>query len=348
MSALVSISTPRESARSDAAAHRIRTMPVVVISPHNQCNCRCVMCDIWRIREPQEIEPADLERQLASFRELGVRWVVFTGGEPQLNDQLGALALMLRAQDIRVTMLTAGLLLERYAESIAATIDDVIVSLDGPPAVHNRIRRVPGAFEQLAAGINALRQIRPEIAVRGRCTAQKANHNSLCAVVQSAKEIGLDSISFLAADLKSTAFNRPRGWQPDRQDRVALNFDEIEALEAEIERLIRGHSLDLDSGFVVESAGKLRRLAFHFRAHLGLAQPIAPHCNAPWVSAVIEASGDVRPCFFHPALGNIHRQTLHDIVNSPEALQFRANLDIAANPVCRRCVCSLHIQRQEQ
>ncbi|HWY53813.1 MAG TPA: radical SAM protein [Terriglobales bacterium] len=348
MSALVSISTPRESADIDAAAHQIRTMPVVVISPHNQCNCRCVMCDIWRIREPQEIKPADLERQLVSFRQLGARWVVFTGGEPQLNDQLGAMALMLRAEGIRVTMLTAGLLLERHAESIAATIDDVIVSLDGPPAVHNRIRRVPGAFEQLAAGIKALRQIRPEIAVRGRCTVQKANHNSIRAVVQSAKEIGLNSISFLAADLTSAAFNRPQGWQPDRQERVALNVDEIEALEAELERLIREHSLDLDYGFVVESAGKLRRLALHFRAHLGLAPHIAPRCNAPWVSAVIEASGDVRPCFFHPALGNIHRQTLHHIVNSPEAVQFRANLDIAANPVCRRCVCSLHIQPQEQ
>ena len=167
MSALVSISTLRDS---DAAAHQIRTLPVVMISPHSQCNCRCVMCDIWRIREPQEITPADLDRQLASFRQLGVRWVVFTGGEPQLNDQLGALALMLRTEGIRVTMLTAGLLLEGHAESIAASIDDVIVSLDGPPAVHNRIRRVPGAFGQLAAGIKALRQIRPEIAVRGRCT----------------------------------------------------------------------------------------------------------------------------------------------------------------------------------
>ena len=345
MSALVSISTLRDS---DAAAHQIRTLPVVVISPHSQCNCRCVMCDIWRIREPQEITPADLDRQLASFRQLGVRWVVFTGGEPQLNDQLGALALMLRTEGIRVTMLTAGLLLEGHAESIAASIDDVIVSLDGPPAVHNRIRRVPGAFGQLAAGIKALRQIRPEIAVRGRCTVQRLNYHSLCAVMQSAKEIGLNSISFLAADLTSAAFNRPQGWQPDRQNRVALNIEEIALLEAELERLIREHCLDLDSGFVVESAAKLRRLALHFRAHLGLAPHVAPRCNAPWVSAVIEASGDVHPCFFHPALGNIHRRALADIVNSPEALQFRANLNIADNPVCQRCVCSLQLQRQEQ
>ncbi len=343
MSALVSISIPRESPDSDVAAHQIRTMPVVVISPHNQCNCRCVMCDIWRIREAKEIAPADLEQQLASFRELDVRWVVFTGGEPQMNGQWSFLAQMLRAEGIRVTMLTAGLLLEPHAESVAANIDDVIVSLDGPRALHNNIRRVPDAFERIAAGVTALRQFRPEIAVRARCTVQKANHRSLCAVVQSAKEIGLNSISFLAADLTSDAFNRPTGWLPERHERVALNAEEVDALEAEVERLISEHRFDLDSGYVVESAGKLRRIVRHFRAYLGQAEHIAPRCNAPWVSAVIEASGEVRPCFFHPSFGNIHNQTLHEIVNGPDALKFRANLDVATNPVCQRCVCSLHI-----
>jgi MoaA/NifB/PqqE/SkfB family radical SAM enzyme len=350
MNGLVSISAPFESAGADAldlSAHQICTMPVVVISPHNQCNCRCVMCDIWRIREPREITPTDLERQLASLRELGVRWIVFTGGEPQMNAELSSLARTIRAEGIRVTMLTAGLLLESHAESIAATIDDVIVSLDGPPAVHDHIRRVPHAFERLAAGVAALRKVRPDMQVRARCTIQKANHRSLCSTVQSAKEIGLNSISFLAADLTSDAFNRPVGWTPEHQDRVALNADESEDLDAEIERLINEHSLDLDSGFVVEPASKLRRIVHHFRAHLGQAQNIAPLCNAPWVSAVIEASGEVRPCFFHPPLGNIHNHTLREIVNGPEALKFRANLDVATNPICRRCVCSLHIARRE-
>jgi MoaA/NifB/PqqE/SkfB family radical SAM enzyme len=350
MSTLVSISA-RESSGSDAAdlaAHLVGTMPVVVISPHNRCNCRCVMCDIWRIREPKEITPTDLERQLASFRDLGVQWVVFTGGEPQMNSQLCSLAQMVRAEGIRVTMLTAGLLLESQAESVAAVMDDVIVSLDGPPTVHDHIRRVPQAFERLAAGVTALRRFRPDMAVRARCTVQKANYRSLCEVVQAAREIGLNSISFLAADLTSDAFNRRQGWLPERQGRVALNAQEVDALEAEVERLISKHALDLESGFVVESAVKLRRIVLHFRAHLGQGQHVAPRCNAPWVSAVIDASGEVRPCFFHPAFGNVHNQSLHEIVNGPEALKFRANLDVATNPVCRRCVCSLHIPRHEE
>src|ERR1700689_3575579 len=98
-----------EAAHLDLSAHHIHSLPVVVLSPHNQCNCRCVMCDIWRIREPREITPPLLERQLASFRELGVRWVVFTGGEPQLNAQMIVLAQMLRTEGIRITLLTAGL-----------------------------------------------------------------------------------------------------------------------------------------------------------------------------------------------------------------------------------------------
>ncbi len=342
------ISIPRESANGGVAAHQIRTMPVVVISPHNQCNCRCVMCDIWRIREAKEITPTLLEQQLTSFRELGVRWVVFTGGEPQMNPQMIFLAQILRAGGIRVTMLTAGLLLESQAESVAENIDDVIISLDGPPAVHDRIRRVPHAFEQIKTGVAALRSFRPEIIVRARCTVQKANHRLLCEVVKSAKEIGLNSISFLAADLTSEAFNRPQGWVPERQDRVALNAEETDALEAEVERLVVEHRLDLESGFVVESAGKLRRIVLHFRAHLGQALHVAPICNAPWVSSVIEASGEVRPCFFHPSLGNIHDRPLRQIVNSPKALSFRATLDVATNPICRRCVCSLHIPRHEE
>jgi Fe-coproporphyrin III synthase len=348
MMSLVSISIPGESAEGSVAAHQIRTMPVVVISPHNQCNCRCMMCDIWRIREAKEITLTLLEQQLSGFRELGVRWVVFTGGEPQMNPQMVFLAKILRNEGIRVTMLTAGLLLESHAESVAANLDDVIVSLDGPPAVHDQIRRVPRAFAQIEAGVAALRRFRPEIIVRARCTVQKANHRSLCEVVESAKAIGLNSISFLAADLTSEAFNRPQGWVRERQDLVALSSQETDALEAEVERLVVEHRIDLNSGFVVESAEKLRRIVLHFRAHLGQAPHVAPNCNAPWVSAVIEASGEVRPCFFHPSLGNIHDQPLGQIVNSPKALSFRAALDVATNPVCRRCVCSLHIPRHKE
>lgn len=344
MSALVSITPKTDTERLHV--QEIHSLPVIVLYVHNQCNCRCVMCDIWRTREARQLTVPDVERLLPSFRAFGVRWVVFSGGEPQLNEQWSWIAQKLRAFGCRVTLLTAGLLLKQQAETVAHSVDDVIVSLDGPPPVHNAIRRVPDAFERIAEGMEALHRIRPAMEIRARCTVQKANHRSLRATVTLAKRMGLTSVSFLAADVSSTAFNRPDTWSPERQDRVALTAEEIDALELEIEQLIVDEAGAAER-FIVEGPEKLRRIVKHFRAQIGLLPPAAPRCNAPWVSAVIEASGDVRPCFFQPTIGNIYRNDLSDIVNAPRALEFRSNLDIPTNETCRTCVCSLHLSQSE-
>ena len=96
------------------------------------------------------------------------------------------------------------------------------------------------------------------------------------------------------------------------------------------------------NSFILESPNKLRRIVRHFKAHLGLAEAVAPRCNAPWVSAVLESDGTVRPCFFHEPIGNVSGQSLIEVLNSPRAVEFRESLQIADNPICRRCVCSLY------
>ena len=343
MDNLVSIDGSVTNPSASLGAQRITAIPVLVVFPHNQCNCRCTMCDIWRERDAREITLEDLELQLESLKKLNVKWVVLSGGEPQLNAQFSEIARKLRRGGVRITLLTAGLLLQDHAEIIADVIDDLIVSLDGPAAIHNQVRRVENAFERMVAGIEEVRRYKPDIRVGARCTVQKANHCSLVATARAARQAGMNSISFLAADLTSNAFNRKEKWSPLRQTRVALNAEELNALEDELTCLIEEYGDELGGVFVAESAVKLRRIALHFRAYLGLAAAVAPRCNAPWVSAVIEASGDVRPCFFHAAIGNIHAQPLEEIVNGTRALRFRAELNVANNPTCRQCVCSLHL-----
>lgn len=321
----------------------IAEMPVLVLFPHNRCNCRCVMCDIWRIRQVRQITPDDLRPHLESIRRLKVRWVVFSGGEPQLNPGLPELAGMLRQEGIRITLLTAGLLLAKHAQEVTELADDVIVSLDGPPELHDKIRNVPNAFARLARGIAALRTVRSDMPISARTTVQKANFRYLPAAVHTAQQLGLDSISFLAADLTSEAFNRTESWDDERQQEIGLDHSEVREFAAEIESLIRDHAIEIASGYIREDAAKLRRLVRHFEAHIGMTESEAPRCNAPWVSAVVEADGKVRPCFFQPVVGDIHEQTLYEIVNGPRASEFRESLDVSRNPICRRCVCSLYV-----
>ncbi|MGH9344934.1 MAG: radical SAM protein [Terriglobia bacterium] len=320
----------------------IESLPILVLYPHARCNCRCVMCDIWKNPEVAEITAEELQSHLEAMERLAVRWVVFSGGEPLMHSDLFRLVEILREKSIRVTVLSTGLLLKRYAQKLATGVDDLIVSLDGPPSVHDEIRRVPGAFSALQDGIRQVKRWNPLLPISARCTVQKRNHACVQETACTAKELGLASISFLAADLTSEAFNRPEGWGAARQLQVALSVEQIETLERNLESLDKTWS---GTGFVLENREKLQRIAAHFKAHLGICEPTAPKCNAPWVSAVVEANGTVRPCYFHPPLGSLRSQSLPQILNGFEAQRFRASLDVNSNPVCRRCVCSLHLQQ---
>ncbi len=317
-------------------------LPVLVLHVNNRCNCRCMMCSIWKSTDESELTPESLRKMLPDLLALGVENVVFTGGEPLMNSHLFEMCPMLKDAAIRITLLSTGLLLERLAAAVVQGVDEVIVSLDGPLEVHDRIRRVAGGYQLLSDGVKAIQAIDPGFAVNGRCTVQKLNCGSLPETVDAAHAMGLRSISFLAADLTSTAFNRSGPLTFIEQSPLALTLDEIQALERAIVEMARERAADFATGFISESPEKLRRIAHHFRVQLGLAEAVSPRCNAPWVSAVVETDGTLRPCFFHGPIGKVLDGGLGVALNGPTALGFRSQLRSEEDSVCRRCVCSLY------
>lgn len=341
-------SSSTRSANERSSPHWISTLPILILNIHERCNCRCVMCDIWKRESGAELSVDALARHRDSIVTLGVREVVLTGGEPLLHTSFAELCAFLRECDVRITLLSTGLLLKKRAEVIASSVDEIILSLDGPEETHDSVRRVRLGFQLIREGILAVRQWKPEMAIRARCTIQKTNYRRLRESVRGAQQLGLDSISFLAADVTSQAFNRKQAWAGDRQSEIALSHSEVNALDEEIELLIQEHADEIRSGYIVERPDKLRRIARHFREHLGEVTAEAPRCNAPWVSAVVEVDGSLRPCFFHRKVGDIREDSLQDALNSEEALGFRQDLRVPDNDICKRCVCSLNYQGQEK
>jgi Fe-coproporphyrin III synthase len=329
----------------DYQGARLLALPILILNVHSRCNCRCVMCDIWKRTEGAQLNSVDLDRHRESIRTLGVKQVVLTGGEPLMHQGLDSLCSFFRDLNIRLTLLTTGLLLLRRAEIVAAYFDEVIISLDGPEPIHDEVRRVPGAFNLIEGGVAEVRRHAPKLPISCRTTVQKANHAHLRATVVAAKQLTLDRISFLSADLSSHAFNRSVPWAGDRQDEVALTWPELRSLEAEIELLLVTFEREIRTGYIAESVPKLRKLVGRFREHLDHSRPEAPMCNAPWVSAVVEVDGALRPCFFHSPVGNLSNATLEEAINNGPSLRFRSSLNVADNPVCQSCVCSLHYRQ---
>ena len=327
----------------------ITRLPILILFPHSRCNCRCLMCDIWRSTTRTELSSSDIARWVAEWRRLGIRRVVLSGGEALMHSNLWELCDILRAADIGITILSTGLMLRRHATDLVLRCDDVVVSLDGPQAIHDQIRNVPRAFARLADGVAAVKAADPTVLVTGRCTVQRANYHALRATVAAARSMGLDRISFLAADVSSDAFNRPDGWNEERVGQVALGADDLPLLAAEIDALEREWAGAFASGYIAESPEKLRRrLSQYFAALLGMDGFFPNDCNAPWVSSVIESDGTVRPCFFQPPLGNIHSDGgLSAILNSPQAIAWRQGLDVRRDAICRKCVCTLALSSTE-
>lgn len=321
---------------------KIVSLPILLLNVHEHCNCRCLMCDIWQRKDGKELDLVDFERHRASIIRLGVRQVVLTGGEPLLHRNLEGLFEFLHDCGVSITLLTTGLLLSKRADVVAANVNEIIVSLDGPEEVHDRVRRVKGAYRLIGQGISSIRQRKADMPVHGRCTVQKENHGLLRKAVAGARFLGMNSISFLAADVTSQAFNRELVWPGARQSQVVLTRQEVEALEEEIMLLTLENDEDIRSRYVNESAEKLWRIARRFREQLGEMAPVAPRCNAPWVSAVMEVDGSVRPCFFHKKIGSSSDLTLEQVINGQEAQRFRASLNVGENAICQRCVCSLN------
>jgi MoaA/NifB/PqqE/SkfB family radical SAM enzyme len=327
--------------------HRIHSLPMLVLMPHSRCNCRCVMCDIWQANaNKQELSREDIEQQMGSLRTLHVQRVVLSGGEALMHQNLWTLCELLREIPVEITLLSTGLLLKVFAADVVKWCDEVIVSIDGSREVHNSIRRVPRAFERMAEGIAALRAQRPGYPVSARCVLQRHNFRDLPNIVQAAHEIGLNRVSFMSVDVSSTAFNRPEPWQEPRVAEVALDRAETAEFDGIVEDTIQRFAADFDSKFISESPDKLRRLPRYYAALNGLSEFPTTVCNAPWVSSVVEADGTVRPCFFHAPFGNVHDNTLEDILNSPSAVEFRRTLDVNENPICKTCVCTLSMGRR--
>ena len=332
--------------REDPLTH----LPLLILYPHSRCNCRCLMCDIWRSRSRDELAPDAVAQWLAEWRQLGVQRVVLSGGEALMHSRLWELCAVLQQAHIGITLLSTGLLLERHAARIVEYCDDIVVSLDGPADVHDRIRNVPRAFERLARGVAAVNAAAAArgatVSVSGRCTVQKQNYRHLSAIVRASHDIGLSRISFLAADISSDAFNRPAGWDDGHVASVALATEDLPLLLAELERLEQERAADFAGGFIAESPLKLRRrLHQYYAALLGEGDFHPNACNAPWVSTVIEADGTVRPCFFQPALGNLHQApNLQAILNSPQSRAWRQGLDPHRDAICRKCVCTLELR----
>ncbi len=147
--------------------HRIIPYKIVV-ELTNQCNSRCVTCDIWKIKK-EDIQKIDLNllELFLKKMEKHLLWLALTGGEITSFNQFPEVIRLIKQYSPKLRILTFttnGLLPQRILDYALLMKKEtncdlfITVSLDGDEKTHDELRGVKGNYSKCMETYQLLRK----------------------------------------------------------------------------------------------------------------------------------------------------------------------------------------------
>ncbi len=124
----------------------------------NRCNLNCLHCYSRADLDAQDALTTErIMATLPKLRAQGIRFLIFSGGEPLTRKDIFDIAERCHALGIITYLSTNGLYVQqRNAQQILDTFDYVGISIDGSPDVHDAFRGLKGAFEASMKSVDLL------------------------------------------------------------------------------------------------------------------------------------------------------------------------------------------------
>ena len=322
----------------------------ITLKPTFSCNLRCSMCSYAASgaveAHPRDSLPVDVWARLIDEAAPYKPYIWFTGGEPTLYPGFIPLLRVARERGLLCGVTTNGTTLERLATEIAeAPMHVLVVSVDGGPEVHSRVRGIPNAYRRMEAGLEALRQACRKRRVAGpalvvNCSMSPDNYRDAAAVADLARRFGGECINVQHLWMITEEMVRAHNERWGHQYRLDPN------------EVVTGGVPDMNPAVVLESIAAIKAAAggMPMFVHPDLSDEetriyyTEPHKfvhRAPtacaWMNTDVLPNGDISPCF-GVVCGNITRDRLMDVWNGAEFRAHRERLSAEGDlPICARC-----------
>ena len=308
--------------------HRPAAPTRVIIDLTRRCNLRCTMCKTWEAHPGHELTPSELRRILGQMPRLN--WLDLTGGEVFLRrDAVELIEAACAAPSLGVLHFpTNGWFGDRILEAVERVgalrpdLDLLItVSIDGPPALHDRIRGREGSF---ARAMDTFLRLRAHGGVRAYVGTTITPDNA-------------DAIDALEGELRE----RIPDFAPDEWHWNWLQISQHFFHNQELARgpqppagtLVRRHIRRRGWPKNLVDAMELAfliNLEFYRRG-----EPTGIVCQSLRSTAFISPEGDLYPCHVYDRpLGNLRERTLQEVWNAPETLRARRDIEKLACGGC--------------
>ena len=326
-----------------------------------KCNLRCKMCGQWgdnglfktfsksKLEKMLSIEViSDLINEIKKFNPT----VTLFGGEPTLHPQIVEIIRRLKQSGLRVNIITNGSTLKKYgSEFISAGLDEIILSLDGPREIHNKIRGIPGLYGKVEEGINYINRIKdknnaekPLLNINH--TIFEENYEFLEEFLEGITQFNPESITFHhLLFLKKTTVNQflddfhdkyntiPADWRGFAREK--LPDIKPGRLISEIKK-IKSKNYDFNIGVYPNFTDKeIRRWYNNFDFE---SDSYSNRCLSLWMTAYIFPDGKVKPYqSMNYPMGNIYENDFATIWNNKKYKDYRKYIKQNKSfPICSK------------
>ncbi len=275
-------------------AYARRSAPLSVhLCVTTRCPYQCEHCGLTLPDDRAELTKAEWIKVIRDLQELGVAYIVFSGGEPLMRDDVEEI---IRAVDQRSTTLLftngKGLTPQRALSLKRSGLFILAVSLDSPRAEEqNRIRRDPGAYSQAIAAIRNARRAGLYTLVSAVVYKRDLHRENLVRLFRLAKEHGAHEVRIHQPV--------PRGQLTDAEEP-----DQIFYTKEDEARLYR---IQFTANRAVDAFPKVSSFSY-------TEGPGKFGCGAGVLHSYITSTGDLWPCDFVPLLfGNVLKEGLKEV-----------------------------------
>ena len=160
----------------------------------NRCNLACRHC--YSYADPNSEDFLSTEFILGAIPELrkaGIRFVIFSGGEPLIRKDIFEIAEAMREAGIVTYLSTNGLYVnEKNVDRIIETFNYIGISIDGIEAVHDAFRGLEGAYRRSLEAIALIQRHGGNAGIRFTITEE--TKGSFYDIFDLAERIGVDKI----------------------------------------------------------------------------------------------------------------------------------------------------------
>ena len=286
----------------------------------NRCNLSCMHCySRADLDSTDTLSTEDIMNTLPKLKENGVKFIIFSGGEPLTRKDLFDIAERCRELGIITYLSTNGLYVgHKNAQKILDTFNYVGISIDGSEKTHDRFRGLPGSF---AMSMDAVRLLNSygKSKVGIRFTVTKETYDDLKFIFELAEKENIPKVYISHLVYSGRGLDNLEMDLTKEQRREAVEFILDKAFEyhetgREIE-IVTGN-MEQDAILFLEKFGqKYPDLKEKMRQRL-----VEWGGNSAGRKLLnIDSEGNVKPDPFFPQyIGNILQQDFSDIwTNEP-------------------------------